>query len=224
MSRWCPGCTVAVFLAGLLTIMTHQARGTGEEHDYVGTKSCKKCHFEIWESWTKTKMANSFHVLLPDSALKTDKETGLTDEWIAQIKANKTKAHRPIEPDKDYTRDPDCLRCHTTGYGLPGGYAVPDPKDKKAQRKANDLQGVGCESCHGPGSQYVKIFEEIQDKQRQYTRQELYSAGLSPVDAQTCVRCHNKESPLVAEDYVFDYETRKAEGIHQRVELKLRKE
>src|SRR3989337_1035214 len=111
MSKGCGCCAAVVLVSGLLTTGTHQARGSGDEQEYVGTKSCKKCHYEIWESWTKTKMANSFHVLLPDSALKADKETGLTDEWIAEIKANKAKADRPIEPDKDYTGDPDCLRC-----------------------------------------------------------------------------------------------------------------
>ena len=36
--------------------------------------------------------------------------------------------------------NPDCLVCHATGLGKPGGYPRPDL----------DLSGVQCEACHGP--------------------------------------------------------------------------
>lgn len=199
------------------------ARG-GDDAEYVGTKSCKKCHFEIWESWSKTKMAGAFHVLLPDSKLEPGKKTGLTAEWIAEIKANKARGDPKIEPGRNYTREADCVKCHVTGYGEPGGYAIPDPKNKKAARKAKKLEGVGCEACHGPGSKYVKIFEEIQEKQRPYTRDELYAAGMTEVDKEGCLRCHTKESPLVGDDFVFDFDKLKDQGTHKHVEMKLRKD
>ena len=41
----------------------------------------------------------------------------------------------------------DCVSCHVTGYGKPGGSTV----------TFNDkLQNVQCEECHGPGSLHVK--------------------------------------------------------------------
>lgn len=43
--------------------------------------------------------------------------------------------------------DPDCQRCHTTGYGLPGGFA--------SARRSGKLVAVGCESCHGPSQGHV---------------------------------------------------------------------
>jgi hypothetical protein len=46
--------------------------------------------------------------------------------------------------------DPECQRCHTTGYGQPGGFA--SWKDAAAPR---DRAGVGCESCHGPSLAHV---------------------------------------------------------------------
>lgn len=218
-------CVVWSFGAVALGVMMLGAGGsTDGGYEYVGTKTCKKCHYDIWESWAKTKMAGSFHVLKPDAALKPSKKTGLTAEWIAEIKASKDKADPKIDHAKDYSRDASCIKCHVTGYGEAGGYAIPPEKDKKAKRRAAKLEGVGCESCHGPGSAYVKIFEEIQEKQRPYTREELFAAGMTKISAETCNTCHTKESPLVGDDYVFDFEKKKDEGTHKHIEMKLRKE
>lgn len=223
MAKQCVWCVGLVSLVTLVALDATGSRALADDYEYVGTKACKKCHYDHWKSWSETKMASTFHVLRPDAQLKPDKKTGLTDAWIAEIKQNKTKGVPPIDPGKDYTREPDCLKCHVTGWGEPGGYTIPDEKNKKAKRKAQKLEGVGCESCHGPGSKYVKIFEEIQDKQRPYTREELYAAGMAKVGPETCAKCHHKDSPLVGEDYVFDYEKRKDEGTHKHIELKLRK-
>ncbi|HEX7880131.1 MAG TPA: cytochrome c family protein, partial [Candidatus Eisenbacteria bacterium] len=45
------------------------------------------------------------------------------------------------------TLNPLCLHCHTVGFMEPNGYVI--GSDDKP------LQGVGCESCHGPGSRHV---------------------------------------------------------------------
>ncbi len=45
----------------------------------------------------------------------------------------------------------DCLVCHTTALGRPGGFAA----DAKAEDHPQ-LAAVGCESCHGPGGEHVK--------------------------------------------------------------------
>ena len=46
--------------------------------------------------------------------------------------------------------DPSCQQCHTTGYGLPGGF------DHRSAPGAADLESVGCESCHGPSLAHVR--------------------------------------------------------------------
>ena len=47
-------------------------------------------------------------------------------------------------------RNPDCLRCHSTGFGRPGGFP-----EKGLPAEHADRAEVGCESCHGPGGDHV---------------------------------------------------------------------
>ncbi len=53
--------------------------------------------------------------------------------------------------EKNAAADPDCQRCHVTGYGLPGGFV-------SARRSPSRVQ-VGCESCHGPARGHVRQAE-----------------------------------------------------------------
>jgi hypothetical protein len=187
------------------------AQSDSNSHTYVGTKKCKKCHLDVHKSWAKTRMGMAFATLEPGAAAEAKTKSGL-------------------DPKKDYTTDTTCLKCHTTGYGKEGGYHVPDPANKREARKMKDLQGIGCESCHGPGSEYVKIFEEIDKSQRNYTQEELHSAGLKKTEKSQCVVCHNDEGPTFNPDEPFDYDTvmkeDKAKGgqIHEHTPLKLRAE
>lgn len=47
--------------------------------------------------------------------------------------------------------NPECLRCHTTGYGVFSGF---DPASE--EKGAVNLRGVQCEACHGPGTGHVR--------------------------------------------------------------------
>jgi len=49
--------------------------------------------------------------------------------------------------------DAECLKCHATGYGKPGGF---EP-GKENLAKDPILRGTGCEACHGPGSKHVAL-------------------------------------------------------------------
>ncbi len=174
------------------------------EHNFVGNKKCKKCHMKQYKSWKETKKANTFELLKPGQASE------------AKQKAN-------LDPGKDYTKDENCLKCHTIGFGKTGGYAVPDPSDEKAVKESAALEGVGCESCHGPGSNFINLHEEIKKSKRTYTDEEMYAAGVKKIEEATCTRCHNEESPT----YVpFDYEKQKTnhEGAHEMFPLTQRQE
>ncbi|MHC4571853.1 MAG: multiheme c-type cytochrome [Planctomycetota bacterium] len=170
---------------------------------YLGVKNCKKCHLKQYKTWKTTKMAKTFDVLKP----------GVRAEAKAKLK---------FDPQKDYTKDTKCLECHTSGFGMPGGYKIPEAGDSKAARRAKDNAGVTCEGCHGPGSKYVAIHKKAITKKRKYTLDELYQAGQYKVDVKTCTTCHNRRNPTVGSDYHFDYEKYKAEDTHENFPLKYR--
>lgn len=59
------------------------------------------------------------------------------------------------------------------------------------------------------------------DPDEDYKREKLVEVGLvGQITSEQCVGCHNSDSPFVGEDFVFDFEARKDEGIHERFPLK----
>lgn len=76
--------------------------------------------------------------------------------------------------------DVNCLACHTVGYGESSGYQ---------ENLKKDLQGVGCESCHGPGEKHVAT------KKKQDIRGLGDDCPFCVVE-QICLSCHDmKNSP-----------------------------
>ncbi|MHC4624995.1 MAG: SUMF1/EgtB/PvdO family nonheme iron enzyme, partial [Planctomycetota bacterium] len=172
---------------------------------YIGVKKCKSCHFKQWNSWRKTKMAKTFEVLKP----------GVRSEEKIKLK---------FDPNKDYTRDAACLGCHTSGFGIPGGYIVPADGDADAQEQAADNAGVTCEGCHGPGSKSVEIQEDIKENKRPYTFAELRAVGFHRAGVRSCTPCHNASDPGKEPGYHFAYEEKRKEGQHENIELKYRQD
>ena len=166
---------------------------TAAENSYVGSKKCKVCHLKEWNSWSGTKMAKAFDKLKPGESADAKKTAGL-------------------DPNKDYTRDATCLPCHTTGYGQPGGFADLE--------KTPDLAGVGCEMCHGPGGTYTQS-QYMSLSNKEYKRAALATVGLvASITESQCSVCHNKKSPFVGDNYVFDFAKRKEQGTHEKFPLK----
>ena len=149
------------------------------DFQYVGDTKCKMCHSKDtlggaeFPAWEKTAHAKAFESLKPGA--KADA---------------KTKAK--LDPQKDYSTDAACLKCHNTGYGKP---SAADAK----------LEGVQCEACHGPGSEYKspKIMgkKKYQDN-KEAAHKDALAAGLVMPTEELCKGCHNQESPTFKE---FDY-------------------
>jgi hypothetical protein len=73
--------------------------------------------------------------------------------------------------------DPYCQQCHTTGFGLPGGFV--------SLSRGETVRSVGCESCHGPSAGHV----------RDPKVRTMFAAK------DQCGTCHDREnSPLFAYD------------------------
>lgn len=174
-----------------------------EKYAYVGSKACKKCHLKLYKSWEETKSAKAFETLKPGQAAQA-------------------KQKYDLDPKKDYTKDKSCLKCHVTGFGCKDGYAIPDPDDEKAVKRAQALEGSGCESCHGPGSEYIKVLKEIQKSKRKYKVEELYAVGLKKMGASACTSCHNDKSPTYDESKKLDYEKDKDRETHEHKPLEQR--
>jgi len=75
--------------------------------------------------------------------------------------------------------DPYCQQCHTTGYGLPGGFA--------SAKRSKSSVAVGCESCHGPSQAHVR---------QPNTRTAFFGQAKGQ-----CVTCHDRDN---SPSFVYD--------------------
>jgi hypothetical protein len=82
----------------------------------------------------------------------------------------KASAHARAEVDLGtQAKDPQCLSCH-------------------APQKSQDLAGVSCEGCHGPGQHYSPVYV-MRDAEL------ARLAGLRVPDEKACRTCHDETSP-----------------------------
>ena len=174
-----------------------------QDFEYVGSAKCKMCHNKEAKGAQYTKWETGPH----SGALET-----LKSEESAKIAADKGIEGNAWEA-------PECIKCHTTGFGT-GGYeakcesfwnpAADDKAGAKAVKRMKALQGVGCESCHGAGSAYKSKKVKVAIVAGTV---EPVSVGLLEINEKTCVACHNEESPTFKP---FNYEERSAKIAHPR--------
>ena len=157
--------------------------------EYVGVELCRMCHIPHFESWSETKMSKAFDLLKPNVRSDAKKKAG-------------------IDPKIDYTNNPACIMCHTTGFGRPGGFV--------SIEKTPEMANVQCETCHGPGSIYTQMMLKVKGT---YTRQDYVKEGKmimpSKKDNVCTQQCHNQASPFVKPGYKFDFNDRKKIGTHK---------
>jgi len=137
----------------------------------IGTSKCNVCHKSEKRGnqaavWEASAHAKAYETLASDASMAIAKEMGIEDPQAAA----------------------ECLVCHTTQGFL--GEVELDPKGKYAVE-----EGVGCEACHGAGSEY-KSNKVMQDPELSK------AAGLITPDEEQCLKCHNEKSPTYQE-FVF---------------------
>ncbi|MBN1825637.1 MAG: hypothetical protein JW958_05160 [Candidatus Eisenbacteria bacterium] len=87
-------------------------------------------------------------------------------------------------------KNPNCLKCHTTGYGFFNGF--------HSVEKTPERINVQCEVCHGYGIDHVQF--EREGHVGECDRDAKLSYLLAPAEDR-CIACHDSE-----QDPTFDYE------------------
>ena len=193
-----------------------QTTATQSAH-YVGSAACQKCHAEIYERWKKTPMANVVRdprehpdAIIPDLATNNVSKKFTKDEiafvygslwkqrYFTKIGDDYfpepaqwdviNKAWRPYKvadgtdwwvkfyPSDNMQRPtgPTCDGCHSVDYNI--------------QTKQVAEWNVGCERCHGPGSEHVE--HATRGNVLNPARMDYVSA------TDTCIQCHSQGRPL----------------------------
>jgi hypothetical protein len=131
---------------------------------FVGASKCKECHPQAHGHWSASQHSHAWE--------------------------NLVKAGRPIAevPQKGGSPkligrqfDPDCAKCHVTGFGYKGGY--------EDDVKSVHLFGNGCENCHGPGSLHAG-----QPTNPTYRKPMKLSIDETKRTGEMCMRCHDLDN------------------------------
>lgn len=211
---------------------------TAESAHYTGSQACEECHEEIYQHWKKTPMANVVRdprehpeAILPDLATNTVKKFKKEDValvygslwkqryfakigddyfpepaqwdvthklWRPYFVAKGTDWWEPLYPPDNMQRPtgPTCDGCHSVDYDI--------------HTKQVAEWNVGCEKCHGPGSEHVA----------HPTRQNILNAArFDYVSANdTCIQCHSQGRPLTnpIEGRYFDWPVGYHVGLNLR--------
>ena len=134
---------------------------------YIGAKACMPCHM--------TPKSGAAYKIWQTSAHAKAFATLATP---AALEIAKKKGI--ADPQKDEK----CMKCHDTAFGVAAAQLAPSFKPG---------EGVGCEVCHGPGSEY-KTMQVMKDIDTGKVKGETVGL-ISKPDEKSCVKCHNAESP-----------------------------
>jgi hypothetical protein len=146
-------------------------RPTASGASYVGAEegSCASCHPKAWATWAATKHARAWQTLVDED---------LPEE--PQPEPGHTKGRQPHA-----IWDPDCVRCHVTGFGEVSGFA-----GVARERPEARLIDVGCEACHGPAGDHAQRASQGDPRWPNGPVPKMPSVEA----AELCQRCHDPDN------------------------------
>jgi predicted CXXCH cytochrome family protein len=224
-------------IAALTPQEQSQQTAAAKSAHYVGSAACQKCHAEIYEHWQKTPMANVVRdprehpeAIIPDLATNNVSKkftkadvafvygslwkqryfTKIGDDyfpepaqwditahaWKPYFVAKGTDWWEPFYPADNMLRPtgPTCDGCHSVDYNI---------HTKKVAE-----WNVGCERCHGPGSEHVA--HASRGNILNPSRMDYVAA------TDTCIQCHSQGRPLQnpIEGQYYDWPVGYNAGLH----------
>lgn len=129
------------------------------EADYIGSEACKKCHADAYDIWKESKHGKDAYKTLVEA-----------------------------EHPKNRQYDPECIVCHTVGFGYKTGF--------ESETKTPKLKDVGCESCHGPSGLHARNPNNEDWKKRINPWRHLPAANRQAAMDQMCQKCHDQENDV----------------------------
>lgn len=194
---------------------TSQQNRTSDSAHYVGSKACEKCHAQIYAHWKKTPMANVVRdpkehpdAIIPD--LSTDPLARFTKDQVAFVYGSIWKQRYFTKIGDDYFPEPaqwDIINHTWRPYFVAKGtdwWEPFYPADNMQRPTGPTCDGchsveynihtkqvaewnVGCERCHGPGSEHVA--HPVRGNIRNPARMDYVAAS------DTCIQCHSQGRP-----------------------------
>ncbi len=158
--------TAAILSAGAVFLLAAVLAQPPREPVYVGARACATCHDgpgmgHQFSKWLLTKHSRAYSVLSKPEAREIARLSGV-----------------PQEPQES----PVCLGCHATAA---------DTEEWEREPGFFIQDGVQCEKCHGPGSEYM-------DPEVMSNRQAAMQAGLRMPTRDLCMVCHNEKGSHLA--------------------------
>jgi hypothetical protein len=99
----------------------------------------------LMEKWPRSQLPDNLEYI-------GSKACELCHEYEYKKWQSKAHAHAYATLEKVGSQyDPECVVCHVVGMDYQSGFV--------SEEKTPDLKNVGCENCHGPGSEHLKTPE-----------------------------------------------------------------